>query len=84
VLCAAARFHPDQAWRPVRKMLQEACPLDLLADDLACLHVNPMQLKYPFSRIHTHDSFGNVHDGSSGLPAKISFFHLWHSDAVGP
>jgi len=43
-----------------------------------------MQLKYPFSRIHTHDSFGNVHDGSSGLPAKISFFHPWHSDAVGP
>lgn len=42
-----------------------------------------MHLKYLFGHIHA-DRFDRIHDESSGLPVKISFFHFWRFDAVGP
>ena len=84
VLCAAARFHRDQAGRAVGEVLQELCPCQLQVHDLARFHIDPMQLEHPLRRIHADDRSVSLHLGPSGLPVKSSLFTTWHFDAVGP
>ena len=52
VLRAAACLHTDQAWCPIGEMLHELRPRQPQVHDLARLHVDPVQLKHPFCRIH--------------------------------
>ena len=54
VLCAAARFHRDQAGRAVGEVLQELRPCRFI-HDLARFHIDPMQLEHPLRRIHADD-----------------------------
>jgi len=70
VLRTAARFHTDQAGRPIGKVLQKLLALELHTHDLSGLLFNPVQLKHPLRRIHANYCFANIHVGPSGLPVK--------------
>ena len=84
MLRASARLHRDNAGSVVGEVLQELRPRQLHFHDLACLHVDPVQLENALCGIHTNYGFVNLHLGPSGLPVNSLLFTTWHSDAVGP
>ena len=76
MLRAAAGLHRDQARRAIGEMFQKLRPHQPQVDDLARLHIDPMQLEYPLRRIHADDRFVSLHLGPSCLPVKSSLFQL--------
>ena len=85
VLCTTTAFHTHQARLPAGKGLQKPGTLELLAHNLACVHINPVQLKHALGDIDSDNSFANIFVGPSGLPVEITAtIHLGHFDAVGP
>ena len=76
MLRAAAGLHRDQARRAIGEMFQKLRPHQPQVDDLARLHIDPMQLKHPLRRIHADDRSVSLHLGPSGLPVKSSLFPL--------
>ena len=73
---AAAGLHRDQARRAIGEMFQKLRPHQPQVDDLARLHIDPMQLEHPLRRIHADDRSISLHLGPSGLPVKSSLFPL--------
>ena len=76
MLRAAAGLHRDQARRAIGEMFQKLRPHQPQVDDLARLHIDPMQLEHPLRRIHADDRSASLHLGPSGLPVKSSLFPL--------
>ena len=76
MLRAAAGLHRDQARHAIGEMFQKLRPHQPQVDDLARLHIDPMQLKHPLRRIHADDRSVSLHLGPSGLPVKSSLFPL--------
>jgi hypothetical protein len=86
VLCVAAGLHANDARLPVGKVLEELLALSLQARDFSGLHVDRVQLKYPFGDIDTdYIRFCYLTFRTLRLACEdFRIFHLWHFDAVGP
>ena len=70
VLRAAAGLHADQARRAISEVLHELRPCQPQAHELARLHLDPVQLEYPFRNIHSDDGFCALHAAPLRLPGK--------------
>ena len=68
-------------------MFQKLRPHQPQVDDLARLHIDPMQLEHPLRRIHADHRSVSLHLGPSCLPVKSSLFQtgtLMPSAREGP
>jgi len=61
-------------------MFQEDRPLELLADNLACLMIDRMHLEHALCYINT--KYGKIHFGFSLSSGLLQNFHFGTSDAV--
>jgi hypothetical protein len=50
----ATRFHPDQASRSIREVLEELRPLDRFVHDLAGFLINVVNLKHVFRNVDSN------------------------------
>src|SRR5580700_3986812 len=75
VLRAAARLHPNQARRPIGKVLQKLSSLELHALHLPCIRLHPMHLEHALCDVYSNHV--TLHLGTLRLPGRSNVSSTW-------